>query len=354
MNAPVEHKNLIALPVDQRAILALNSSAHEVTLRELVEQSKTIVAVIDPDGREQCHRAYMNLRESRVAIEKTGKAAREDATAFSKAVIAEEKRLVDIAEPEEKRLKQLRDAFDEAEEEKRQAAIRAERARVANIEAAIAAMRSRPAEMANASAADLIKTIQELQTWTPDPDAFQEFTEEAKQAHWVSLTALKGLLAGAEQREAAAAAAERQRQEEARRIAEERAAFEQERAAMAAERAELEALRREKAERDAAQAKAAPQIPEQATLAVVSAPAVSAAITLAPVTMPATDTSETMKLGEITERLGFSLPAAFLQQLGFEPVGRDRSAVLYRGTDFPLICRALVNHIEAACQLQAA
>jgi len=61
----------------------------------------------------------------------------------------------------------------------------------------------------------------------------------------------------------------------------------------------------------------------------------------------------TLKLGVISERLGFTVTADFLASLGFEAY-IDRSAKLYRESDFPLICRALIEHIESVCELQAA
>lgn len=57
------------------------------------------------------------------------------------------------------------------------------------------------------------------------------------------------------------------------------------------------------------------------------------------------DTSATIKLGEICERLGFAITAQFLASIGFEPVGHERAAKLYRECDFRAICIALVKHI---------
>jgi predicted phage-related endonuclease len=74
-------------------------------------------------------------------------------------------------------------------------------------------------------------------------------------------------------------------------------------------------------------------VPAAATLAPTPAPA------------PAAESSATMTLGQIATRMGFALPAAFLQSLGIPSVGRDRSAVLYRESDFPRICDALTTHI---------
>lgn len=60
------------------------------------------------------------------------------------------------------------------------------------------------------------------------------------------------------------------------------------------------------------------------------------------------DTGATMKLGQICDRLGFSLPADFIRSLGIEPVGRERAAVLYRESDFPKICDSLIARVQAA------
>lgn len=63
---------------------------------------------------------------------------------------------------------------------------------------------------------------------------------------------------------------------------------------------------------------------------------------------PAEDDGQRIKLGDICNRLGFTLTADFLRSLGFEPVDRERAAMLYRAADFPRICAALVTHIQAA------
>lgn len=65
-------------------------------------------------------------------------------------------------------------------------------------------------------------------------------------------------------------------------------------------------------------------------------------------------TPPTLKLGQIGERLGFALTGDFLKTLGFEPAARDKSALLFHESSFPLICAALVQHIEAIQSRQAA
>ena len=62
----------------------------------------------------------------------------------------------------------------------------------------------------------------------------------------------------------------------------------------------------------------------------------------------------TLKLGQIAERLGFTLTADFLKGLGFEPAATDRASKLYFEADFPLILTALVRHIEAVQSKAAA
>jgi hypothetical protein len=56
----------------------------------------------------------------------------------------------------------------------------------------------------------------------------------------------------------------------------------------------------------------------------------------------------TLKLGTIAERLGFALSADFLRSLGFEPAGKVGAHGVYHEASFPLICQALVAHIELA------
>ncbi|WP_433886921.1 YqaJ viral recombinase family protein [Pseudomonas vranovensis] len=78
-----------------------------------------------------------------------------------------------------------------------------------------------------------------------------------------------------------------------------------------------------------------------------SAPAATPITSAAPAVQPAADDGQRIKLGDISTRLGFTLTADFLSSLGFDAVAQERSAKLYRASDFPRICAALVNHIQA-------
>jgi len=58
-------------------------------------------------------------------------------------------------------------------------------------------------------------------------------------------------------------------------------------------------------------------------------------------------TLPTLRLGQISERLGFTVTADFVSSLGFAPAATDKAAKLYHESDFPRICAALQRHIAA-------
>lgn len=239
-------RNALTLP--ERAAVALGASKTEAQLQELVKKSADIVEVSNMAGRDQAHRIGMDLKTARVLIEKTGKAAREDATAFSKAVIAEEKRLVEIITPEEDRVFALRDGWDTKVATERQAAIDAEVARVAKIASCIEAIREDETDAIriDKTAEQTRATLEYSERRPITVEIFQERLLEAQQIHTVVLTSIRTVLAG----RVAAEAAEAQRQVEAAAEA----------ARIIAERAELEQLRaaaKVEAERVAAEQAAA-------------------------------------------------------------------------------------------------
>ncbi|WP_219117122.1 hypothetical protein [Janthinobacterium sp. UMAB-56] len=53
----------------------------------------------------------------------------------------------------------------------------------------------------------------------------------------------------------------------------------------------------------------------------------------------------TLRLGQISDRLGFAVTAVFLETLGFAPAATDKAAKLYHEADFPGMCSALRRHI---------
>lgn len=227
--------NELTLP--ERAAVALGAAEHEKKLASLVAESKAITAIKNADARTQCHAAMMTLKNARVAIEKTGKAAREDAQAFSKAIIAEEKRLIGITQAEEDRLQALRDKWDADIEAERQAKLAIERKRIEEIRARITAIRNIPAGAVGKSSDEIGAMIAELSNTVPDA-SFQEFEDEAKLGRFEALDQLAKMEAAQRDAEARAEAA----LQEAVRL---RAEQEQESARLKAEREELARLRAE-------------------------------------------------------------------------------------------------------------
>ena len=232
-----------AVTVQERASVALKSPAAEKALRALVAGTIDIGAPTNRAGREQCHAAAMAALKARTEIVSAGKAARADATAFSKAVIAEEARLVAIIEPEEKRLKDLRDAWDADQERIKHEKDRAEKARVDAILARIDEIRDKPV-FASAGRIDVCRA---LIAWLDLPErkeGFDEFEKKAELAIEKARASVAEILAA---KEAEAAAAEEAKKEAARIAAEQAEA----RAKLVAEQAEFE---RQKAAQEAAAA----------------------------------------------------------------------------------------------------
>lgn len=139
---------------------------------------------------------------------------------------------------------------------------------------------------------------------------------------------------------------------EAERLAAERAQIEAERAQMAAERAKLDAIQPAKEDDQPKNAQEG-SMPGTPGPCASSAPEAAAAPsgdegTVAPAEVcaaePAPIEAPSMRLSDMSDRLGFIVGEKLLQRLGFEatPV---KTAHLYYPAQFPAICDALVNHI---------
>ena len=112
-----------------------------------------------------------------------------------------------------------------------------------------------------------------------------------------------------------------------------------------AQRLADEKRRQDEAAERAAQAAAATPTP-----APVAAPALATAPgKVVSITRPAADDGKRLKLGDINARLApIALTADGLAGLGFKHIAVDKAAKLYRESDFPLICNALIDHINVA------
>ena len=250
----------VLVPVAERAALALASTKTEEHLKVLATKHQSITVIKDKAGREQAHNAAMELLKARTAIEKVSKMARDDANKFSKAVIAEEDRLIAITAAEEKRLFAVRDAWDAEQERIRKEKAEAEERRVKRILAAIGNIRAIPGNMLIANAtqlADAIKDLREIQI----DDSYEEFMPQAELARAESLAKLAELRTAADAREA-----------EAAKLAAERAELERARAEQAAQ---AEELARQVRELQEANARAAAEVAAAAQRAIDEANAKS-------------------------------------------------------------------------------
>lgn len=84
----------------------------------------------DKEGLERVHAARMDIKNTRVAIEKTGKALRVSATAFNRSVLAREAELVGVIADTEFALDNWEALYDQWKEEERMAEERQEAARL--------------------------------------------------------------------------------------------------------------------------------------------------------------------------------------------------------------------------------
>jgi hypothetical protein len=227
------------LTVPERAAIALGTAEHEKNLIALSTKYADITAIKDAAGRAQCHGAYMELKNTRVAIQNAAKDAREDANQFSKAVIAEAERLTGITTPEETRLQALRDDWDEEVAREKAAKAAEEKARVDLIRTKIDEIKTLPAECVGRSSVEIQGAIDLLSDHEITLEEFMEFEGEADLAKSTSLAKLQDSLT-----------AQRAHEAEQERIKQERAELERLRAE-AAERERIAALARAEEERRA-------------------------------------------------------------------------------------------------------
>lgn len=241
---------LTVLPPPERAALALGTAKTEAALTAAAAKHKTITVIKDKAGRDQAHGAAMELMRMRTALAAASKTVREDATAFSKAVMVEEARLAAIVAPEETRLKKLRDDWDAEEKKRKEEEARQERERQAAIGQRLDALKSHIALARGARTSAMVQTLIDgfIQQWRAT-DKVADFAEHATAAEAAYLGTLEAMRAEHKKKADAEAEAQRQREErerlaeqqrkqeaEARRLADLQADLER-------QRAELEAMR---------------------------------------------------------------------------------------------------------------
>lgn len=237
------------LTVIERASLALQSSEHEKRLIEMTNQSAEIITITNIAGYDQCHSVRMTFKNIRVAIEKIGKTAREDAKNYCKAVIAEKDRLIAIGLSEENRLQALQEAWDAAREAERQAKLKAEMERVRNIKEMIELIRNEPATLIN-KPSEIIRSALEHHRYTKLlSEVFEEFLDEAELIKAQSILTIEALLTATVHTELEKERIQLEREELARLRAEQERATAEERERLAQENARIAAERRNEEDR---------------------------------------------------------------------------------------------------------
>lgn len=231
-----------ALTVTARAALALSSEQTRKDLKELVAKSANIREVKNAAGRDEAHSAAMALVRARTTITKTGKAAREDAAAFQKAVIAAEKELIAITEGEETRLLALRDKWDADRAAEKAEVERIERERITKIHLRIADIREAGNLALQCRTSAMVQGLIDKMTSTV-LEGFDEFLEEAQSVRASTTERMREICVSKRLEEDERARIKAEQEAEAAHLAAERA----ENARIAAE---LERQRQEAAERE--------------------------------------------------------------------------------------------------------
>lgn len=120
MNEETITKELTRFNITDTAIAKLRTDYMKLKITDISDQK----------GYALVHHARMDIRDRRVAVTKQGKAIREDALAFQKMVLTEEKRILALLEPIEEHLMSQEKAVDDALLEIKLAKARAEEAKI--------------------------------------------------------------------------------------------------------------------------------------------------------------------------------------------------------------------------------
>lgn len=230
-----------ALTIPQQAEQALSFASTRERLLVLASESARITEIKSPDAYKECHARRMVLKTTRVEIEKTAKDARDDAVKFQKAIIGKEKELIDLIQPEERRLQELQDAVDNEAKRIKEEEARKAQAIIEETNRRFQDMRAIPAGALNKDASGIQALIDQAEAI--DPGSFpQDMQAAAQYEKRLVVTALR-----------AALDARLQADKEAEQVKAERAELERLRAEADAVRAEADRLAREKRERVAAE-----------------------------------------------------------------------------------------------------
>lgn len=339
-------------------------------------------------GDRAARAARLELTTTRTSLEKKRKELKAPAVEFGRKVDAEAARLtaeiLALESPIDAQIK----ADEKRRDDERRAREEAEAARkkvhtdgITKIAGYVAQAAELPSERIGAGIAFLEAM---------DLAGFEEFTTEATETRDRSVAALRAMQAKAKAREDEEARLQAEREEQARvaaeqaevarRLREEHADLERQRAALEAERAaarqeeEARAAAKLRQEQEAQQAAAEeaerlanrPALLERAreivgdieaaeVLGDAIAAQPGATVHPMPTRAPAAPSGPpTLRLGQINERLGFTVTADFLASLGYPLAGTDKAAKLWHESSWHGICAAIAQHVVAVANGQKA
>ena len=378
MNAPTDTATLQE-PTDRAEIhgdgtVIVEYTKTEAALADLRARYKGVAFDLTTTrGDKEARAARLELVTLRTSLEKRRKTFKAPAIAFGKKIDAEAERITAEIEALEKPIDEQIRADEARREAEKEAKRQAEAARVAKHENAIATI-NLYVRLAQGLPSDRISGgIAKLQAMEFGPE-WEEFHEDAREARDRSIMALQSLYATTLAREEEAQRLEAQRLEQERvaaELAKQKAELDRQRAELERQQREIiEAAEAERAEQAARQEKARTDgiaAIQQEARRTFTEPTVNAATTMdvaianppfdpgpgaigGPMrentTAPPSEPEPTIKLGEISQRLGFTLTEVFIREtLHIEPCGNDKRAVLFKASDFARICAALINHL---------
>ncbi len=180
------------LSVAERAVLAVGHAHREKELVKLAASTTDIIEITNDAGYQQVRSARIRLKNERLAIKNDAEKAREDAKDFSTAVLAEQKRLIALTEPEELRLSALEDAHEEKERLAKQALIDAEVARQVALQKRVDDLRALPNGATLLTSAEVQARIDAARLIVVD-ESYEDKQETASAALVISIHALVGI-----------------------------------------------------------------------------------------------------------------------------------------------------------------
>lgn len=326
-------------------VLAQFSEAQQAITALASRYQNVAFDVTTPKGMREAVAARADLRDNgRLFLTRAEKRIKGEVNDLKRVMAEKVEELVAIVQPVEDAV----DAQIKAEEQ-RKAAEKAELARiegerVAAHQASLEKLRGYVAQAKGQPLEKIERAIEVLAATIVGPE-WQEFAGQAEDLRQSVVSELRGL-----------AELERQRLENERQAA----LVTAERAALQKEREELEAARRAQvAPTPAAPVEsfappavppAPPSQPAPSPRPVpVEASAPPPTVQSAPVaSAPVADAGTTCTLGQINTRIApLQISVAGLEQLGFAPVATAKAAKLYRESDIPAICAAMVRHLQS-------